>query len=57
MAWNDFFDREEDRLERPDRPLPSGKITPRQAALCGAGLVTAGVAFAFLAGLIHGRLR
>ena len=54
MAWNDFFDREEDRLERPDRPLPSGKITSRQAALCGAGLVTAGVALAFLSGLIRG---
>lgn len=52
MAWNDFFDREEDRLERPDRPLPSGKITPRQAALCASGLVISGVAFAFLAGLI-----
>ncbi len=51
MAWNDFFDREQDRLERPDRPLPSGKITPRQAALCATGLVAAGAAFAFLAGL------
>ena len=54
MAWNDFFDREEDRLERPDRPLPSGKITPRQAALAATGLVTAGVLLAFLAGLMQG---
>ena len=54
MAWNDFFDRAEDRLERSDRPLPSGKITPRQAALTATGLVTAGVLFAFLAGLIQG---
>ena len=54
MAWNDFFDREQDRLERPDRPLPSGNITPRQAALCATGLVAAGAAIAFLAGLVQG---
>jgi 4-hydroxybenzoate polyprenyltransferase len=54
MVWNDFFDREEDKRERPERPIPSGKVTPRQAALCGAGLVAAGVVFASLAGLIQG---
>ncbi len=26
MAWNDFFDLEQDRRERPDRPIPSGRI-------------------------------
>ncbi|MBT8508263.1 prenyltransferase [Methanomicrobiaceae archaeon CYW5] len=26
---NDYFDREVDRVNRPDRPLPSGRITPR----------------------------
>jgi UbiA prenyltransferase family len=53
MAWNDFFDRKEDRLERPERPIPSGRIPPFHAALCGAGLVTTGVVFALLAGLIQ----
>jgi UbiA prenyltransferase family protein len=51
MVWNDFFDREEDKRERPDRPIPSGKITPREAARCGAALVAAGVLCALLAGL------
>jgi UbiA prenyltransferase family protein len=54
MVWNDYFDRDEDKRERPERPIPSGQISMRQAALCGAGLVTAGVAFAFLAGLLSG---
>jgi UbiA prenyltransferase family len=53
MAWNDFFDREKDRRERPDRPIPSGRITPHHAALCGGGLVIAGVVLALLAGLIQ----
>ncbi len=54
MVWNDYFDRVLDKRERPERPIPSGKIAPRQAALCGAGLVIAGIALAFLAGLVAG---
>ena len=27
MVWNDFFDVEQDRRERPFRPLPSGRIS------------------------------
>ena len=54
MVWNDYFDRDLDRDERPDRPIPSGQVSPRQAALFGAGLVIAGVGFAFLAGLLAG---
>ena len=53
MVWNDFFDREEDKRDRPERPIPSGKVTPREAALCGACLMTAGVLLAFLAGLVQ----
>ncbi len=54
MVWNDYFDRDLDKRERPERPIPSGKIAPRQAALCGAGLVITGVVLAFLAGLVAG---
>src|SRR5262245_28722487 len=28
MVWNDYFDLEQDRRERPFRPLPSGRIPP-----------------------------
>jgi 4-hydroxybenzoate polyprenyltransferase len=50
MAWNDFFDREQDRRERPERPIPSGEVSPREAQQLGLGLMVAGVMFAALAG-------
>src|SRR5262245_59540417 len=50
MVWNDCFDLEQDRRERPFRPLPSGRVTPRDAALFGTGLLAAGMLFALLAG-------
>lgn len=40
MALNDWADRDEDAVDRPHRPLPSGRISPR-AALGAAGLLTA----------------
>jgi 4-hydroxybenzoate polyprenyltransferase len=51
MVWNDFFDYDQDYRERPFRPLPSGKISRRMAAIFGSGLVILGVAFAGVAGL------
>ncbi len=50
MVWNDYFDREQDRKERPFRPLPSGRVSPRQAAQLGVGLLIAGVLLALPAG-------
>src|SRR5437588_175737 len=50
MVWNDFFDQEQDRRERPFRPLPSGRARPGEAAWVGAGLMAGGVACAFAAG-------
>ncbi|MFF2777430.1 SCO3242 family prenyltransferase [Streptomyces sp. NPDC058052] len=46
MALNDYADRHEDAEERPHRPVPSGRISPRAAlgtaaALTGAGLTAA----------------
>jgi hypothetical protein len=49
MVWNDYFDLEQDRRERPARPLPSGRISPRQAPILGTALMLAGVGFAALA--------
>jgi 4-hydroxybenzoate polyprenyltransferase len=57
MVWNDFFDLEQDRHERPYRPLPSGRVTRRDAALLGAALLAGGVIFAALSGLTHGGFR
>jgi 4-hydroxybenzoate polyprenyltransferase len=47
---NDVADREEDARVRPDRPIPSGAVTPRGAVLCGAALWLGGVLCALLAG-------
>jgi 4-hydroxybenzoate polyprenyltransferase len=51
MIWNDYFDLDQDRLERPGRPLASGRITLGTAKSLGIGLMLGGVLFAALAGL------
>lgn len=43
MVWNDYFDVEQDRRERPFRPLPSGKIRLASAVALGIGLMLAGL--------------
>jgi 4-hydroxybenzoate polyprenyltransferase len=50
MVWNDFFDVEQDRKERPFRPIPSGRISRPAAAGFGAALLASGLLFALLAG-------
>jgi 4-hydroxybenzoate polyprenyltransferase len=50
MVLNDCFDLDEDRRERPFRPLPSGRIPPRQAWRLGAGLLVTGFLLAALNG-------
>ncbi|CAM5249106.1 SCO3242 family prenyltransferase [Streptomyces griseomycini] len=40
MALNDWADRDEDAVDRPHRPVPSGRVSPT-AALGAAGLLTA----------------
>lgn len=51
MVWNDYFDYDQDRLERPGRPLASGRVSMRAARLLGIGLMAGGLMLAFLAGL------
>ena len=43
VVLNDVFDREIDRVERPERPIPSGRVPVAAAAWCGAILLAAGV--------------
>lgn len=50
MALNDYADRHLDAVERPERPIPSGRVTPRGALGVGTALTAAGVAAAGLAG-------
>ncbi|WP_171109497.1 MULTISPECIES: SCO3242 family prenyltransferase [Streptomyces] len=50
MALNDWADREEDAAERPQRPLPSGRIRPSSALTAACALTAAGLALAARAG-------
>jgi hypothetical protein len=50
MALNDLADRDEDARERPERPIPSGAISPRTAAIVGSTLLFAGIGVARGAG-------
>jgi 4-hydroxybenzoate polyprenyltransferase len=50
MALNDWADREVDAVERPERPIPSGRVTPRTALGLATGLTTAGLALAAATG-------
>ncbi|MFI6424140.1 SCO3242 family prenyltransferase [Promicromonospora sp. NPDC050880] len=50
MALNDYGDRHVDAVERPERPIPSGRITPRGALTVGAALTAGGLTAAGLAG-------
>ncbi|MBI5761625.1 MAG: UbiA family prenyltransferase [Planctomycetales bacterium] len=50
MVWNDVFDRDVDREERPSRPIPSGKISVRAASILGTLLLVGGIVAAALAG-------
>ena len=43
MYLNDAFDVAFDTLHRPERPIPSGKISRRAVALSGCALLAAGV--------------
>ncbi|MEU5974423.1 SCO3242 family prenyltransferase [Streptomyces sp. NPDC047315] len=50
MALNDWSDRAEDAVDRPERPIPSGRITPGAALTAATVLTAAGLALAARAG-------
>ncbi|MGC4772326.1 SCO3242 family prenyltransferase [Micromonospora sp. DT44] len=50
MAANDWSDRRLDAVERPERPIPSGRVTPTAALGIAAGLTAAGVGLAAAVG-------
>ncbi|GLY75653.1 SCO3242 family prenyltransferase [Actinoallomurus iriomotensis] len=50
MALNDYADRDLDAVERPERPIPSGRVRPGFALGLSAGLTAAAIGAAGLAG-------
>lgn len=50
MSLNDYADREVDAVERPKRPIPSGRVGPGFALGLSVGLTGAGLGLALAAG-------
>lgn len=46
MVFNDVFDRKQDAAERPNRPIPSGRVSLTAAVALGSVLMTVGVVLA-----------
>jgi 4-hydroxybenzoate polyprenyltransferase len=54
VVLNDVFDRHLDQAERPERPIPSGRVPVGAAASLGLGLLALGVGSASLATAVSG---
>ena len=54
VTFNDVFDAELDAVERPERPIPSGRASYIGAGLLGAALLTVGVVAAMQVSLLSG---
>lgn len=48
VVFNDVFDADLDRVERPERPIPSGLISEKEGALLGTSLLIVGVVAAIV---------
>lgn len=57
MGWTaglylaDFLDRKLDAIEKPHRPIPSGRIKPKEALLIGAIFAATGLILSFFLGI------
>ncbi|MEO8414673.1 MAG: UbiA-like protein EboC [Ginsengibacter sp.] len=54
VVFNDVFDAELDKIERPERPIPMGIISEKEGALLGIFLLLLGMAAAFIVNPISG---
>lgn len=48
IVLNDVFDLELDKVERPERPIPSGQVSKNKALTLAVSLYALGIVFAFL---------
>jgi 4-hydroxybenzoate polyprenyltransferase len=56
VVFNDVFDLEEDKIERPERALPSGQASLLGAIILGSGLLFGGVFSAFQVSSVSGTI-
>ena len=54
VVLNDVFDYSVDKIERPERPIPSGLIPLESAGIFGSILLTIGIVLAFLVNQLSG---
>ena len=54
VVFNDVFDAELDAVERPERPIPQGIVTKKEAAIWGVFLLFTGVSAAFCVNVYSG---
>lgn len=54
VVFNDYFDADLDKVERPERPIPNGKVPRRNALLLGTLLFLLGIAASFLVNITAG---
>jgi len=54
MYLNDAFDREIDRAERPERPIPSGQVDAATVFLIGFGLLALGIGIVATIAIVGG---
>jgi 4-hydroxybenzoate polyprenyltransferase len=52
VVFNDVFDADLDRVERPERPIPSGLITSQAATILALSLLAVGIAAAFMVSVV-----
>ncbi|MBM4240657.1 MAG: geranylgeranylglycerol-phosphate geranylgeranyltransferase [Euryarchaeota archaeon] len=53
-AVNDYFDHRIDAINKPERPIPSGRISLKTAEIYSLSLFIVGIVLAFVIGLIPG---
>ena len=56
VVFNDVFDAELDKIERPERAIPSGRVTVKEAALLGIILLMVGISTSFLVNIFTGSI-
>ncbi len=56
VVFNDVFDAELDKIERPERAIPQGTVTVAEASILATILLLAGIAIAFFVNVLSGWL-
>ena len=51
---NDYFDYKIDIINKPERPIPSGRISLKTTLIYSLSLFTIGIIFAFIIGVLPG---